>query len=1059
MNAVRAPERRQLTVMLCDLVGWTALSQRVDAEELTEVVQAYRKRCTELIASHGGVVAQYVGDAVLAYFGYPRAHEDDAERAMRAALAIVGAKSGSSEDVRSEVHIGIATGMVVVGDLTTDSAVTQAGGKNLSGETISAVGSALNLASRLQGLAEAGMIVASDQTRRLAGAMFEYRDLGSHTLKGFDTPVQAWQVVGEASVRSRFRALRAPQMTPLVDRCTELETLKGVWADVQAGHGRAVLLSGEPGVGKSRFTEVLARHVVDRRCQRLWYYCSPHLQSSPLVPLVRQLAVDAGLAETDDDATKLEKLARSLPKGIDNASEVVALLADLLSIDYESKYPALQMSPQRKKQRLFQGLTQVLEALAKRRPVMLVVEDLHWIDPSSDELIGVLIDRLKDIPLLVVLTARPEFEPPWQDSAHILQVPLNPLERNDSIAMIELLCRERQIPTETISRIADQTDGLPLFIEDLTRDMFEVEDLRGAGVEAASRAGPLAFSIPTTLSDSLMARLDRLGSAKRIAQIGASIGRDFSHELLAMVADVPEEELKEQLHRLVETGLLLRLRTGSVRGYRFKHALIRDAAYSSLLKKEQVALHARIADTLAKEFPDLCEAQPEVLAQHFEGAKNVGEAVHYLIRAASLSAKRSGFVEAIRQLEHGLALLEALPADLARTQLQLQVYLALGAINAEHRGFSAAACGAAYTKALELCRELGDTPDLFTVLSGVGSFEITRANFARCRALAEECLSRAVQQSSKPPLVMGHRLLGGTLFLMGEFVDAQKHLNEAISIYDQDQSLCRSTQAVYVQDHKSTGLCYLALTLTLMGHLKDGLRAAEDSVAHSRALGYPHSINFSLCYLAAALHFRRDARAAFACATESLELAREQGFATWIGTSLMIRGASWVSDGASEAGMKEIAAGRQAHAGMEATAYQPFGISLLVEGLLAVNKVDDALAALEQGIAIGERIGERFYLAELLRQKGEVLARCNRKSEAEEALYAAIELSRKQSARLLELRSATSLCRLLTGPCRVQALDEVLLPVYDWFQDGAECRDLVDAAIVLGKVKSSEVER
>jgi class 3 adenylate cyclase/tetratricopeptide (TPR) repeat protein len=1048
MSTAHQPERRQLTVMLCDLVGWTALSTRIDAEELSEVVQTYRTRCTDIITRHGGSVAQYVGDAVLAYFGYPRAHEDDAERALRAALAIIaGGVASSSGETR--VHIGIATGMVVVGNLSGDAARLSMGVAELSGDPVSAVGSALNLAARLQGLADPGMAVVSDQTRRLAGAMFDYADMGSHQLKGFEAPVQAWRLVGEAKSRSRFQALRASALTPLVDRRSELEELQQAWESVQAGQGRAVLLSAEPGVGKSRLAEVVSREIVDRRCLRLWYHCSPHLQSSPFAPLVHHLGLAAGFAETDDDAAKLRKLVDIIPKRIEDTAQVVPLLADLLSIDCGGAYPPLQMSAQRKKQRLFQALAHVLQTIASRRAVLLVIEDLHWIDPSSDELIGLLVERLSTLPLLAILTARPEFEAHWQDSGQLVAMRLRPLERSDSIAMIELLRGARAMSEATVSHIADQTDGLPLFIEDLTRDVLELQDLH-AGKSAAAQTGRLTFAIPTTLSDSLMARLDRLGTAKRVAQIGATVGREFSYELLARVADLPEEELKEQLYRLVEGGLLIRPGSTHVLGYRFKHALVRDAAYSSLLKKDQVALHARIAKTLADAFPEIEEVQPELLAYHFEAARDIDNALDYLIKAAELSAKRSGFVEAITLLERALGLLETQARSQARLQREIQVHLALGAINAEYRGFSAGDSGAAYSKALELCRELGNPPQIFTALSGLGSFEITRSGFERCRALADECLSRASQQQTRPPFVMGHRLLGGTLFLTGRLAGACEPLEQAISLYEQDQSLYRQAQGLYVQDHKSTALCYLGLTLTILGHLERGLQAAESGLIHSLALGVPHTVNFSLCYLAAVHHIRRDPQEAFRRATESLELARQQGFATWVGISQVIRGEALVGNGDVQAGLAELAGGMKAHSGMEATTYQPFGISLFVRGLVAANRLEEALGALTQAIAISEKTGERFYLAELLRLKGDVLAKIGRGAEAEDALRAAVELARQQGARLFELRSTASLAGLVDASRRQAVLREMLEPVYREFEESVVTRDLVEARALLG---------
>ncbi len=1037
MSSSRPAERRQLTVMLCDLVAWTALSLQLDPEELAEVIEVYRKRCRDVISSYGGTVAQYVGDGVLAYFGYPRAHEDDAERAIRAAIGIAGTPRWAHETANLSVHVGIATGVVVVGNLP--------GGR----EEISAIGSALNLAARLQGLAGPGMVVVSEQTRRLSRGLFEYRDLGRHDLKGFNIVVPAWAVLGERRVRSRFHALRASAaLTPLVDRSSECDELRNLWESARGGHGRVLLLAAEPGVGKSRLAEVVARRIVDRRSLRLWYYCSPNLQSTPLAPLVSQLALAAGFTDRDDDDTKLSKLVALVPTE-QREIDWIPLLANLLSLKYESRYPLLNVSPQRQKHRLFEVLMRLLEALASRRPVLLIVEDLHWIDPSSDELIGLLIDRVKELPVLAILTARPEFQSHWDDRPHVLKMPLTPLDRRDSIVMVELLCRGRSMPATTISQIAEKTDGLPLFIEDVTRDVLEAADLKETERGSATGYGDSPLPIPATLNDSLMSRLDRLGSAKDVAQIGAVIGREFSYDLLAKVADMPEEHLREEIYRLVDAGLLVSSRSTAVLSYGFKHALVRDAAYSSLLRKEQVALHARIARVLVESFPEISESRPDVLAHHYRAANDIVNSVKMLVKAAKLSALRSGFVEAIQQLESALTILAEQPKSRERMRLELRVHCALGGINAEYRGFSSAECGSTYTTALELCRELGDTPEIFSVLSGVGSFEITRARFAKCRALAEECLARAAAQQTRPPHIMGHLLLGGTLFLTGELAPARDHLDRALRLYEQEQLSQRGKQVLYVQDQRTTGLCYLALTLTIMGYVDSGLRAAENALAHSQSLGGPHTINYSLCYLAAVHHIRGAPRAALESATQSLKVAREQGFATWIGISQMIRGASLVRNGHGEEGLAEIIHGMEAHTDMEAKAYQPYGLSLFAEGLIAAGRLDEALEALARALAIAERTGERFYAPELLRLQAHALAGKHDVAEAERCLRGAIELSTRQEARLFALRSAASLCGVVDSSRRPALVRDVLEPVYGWFTEGDAAPDLHDARELL----------
>ena len=986
MTSSRGPERRQLTVMFCDIVESIPLSLRLDPEELAEVIQAYRQHCAGIIKQHDGVVARLIGDGILAYFGYPRAHENDAERAIRAALGIAGTTWSTVTTADLKVHIGIATGVVVVGDLPD------------GGEPLAVIGTAPNLAARLEGLAGPGEIVVSEQTHRLTGRLFDYHDLGRRDLKGFDEPIPAWRVIGERKVGSRFHALRASTRTPLVNRVAELDELRQLWEATKNGAGQAVLIVSEPGVGKSRLTEVLAERIVDPNCLRVWYHCSPNLQSSPLAPVIRQFAIAAGFAEHDDDATRLRKLEALIPKLAMDAPGIVALLANLLSVRIGGEYAQVDMSPQRQKRRLFQILMQSLEAFAASGPFLLVVEDLHWIDPTSDELIGVLIDRLSTLPILVVLTARPEFQSHWEDKDRLRQMSLKPLDRPDTITMIESICGDEKLPASAVAQIAERTDGLPLFIEDLTHDVLE-------GSSGA---------IPTTLNDSLMSRLDRLGSAKVVAETAAVIGREFSHELLIKIADLPEEQVRDELRRLVDAGLLVSGRSTAVLSYAFRHALVRDAAYANLLKKRQVALHGRIARVLIGDFPELAEAQPEVVAYHLQAANELDDAVDFLVRAAKVSARRSGFVEALAHLDRALAILGKQAKSVARMRRELNVHRTLGGIYAEYRGFSSEECGRAYTTALALCRELGDTPEIFAVLSGLGSFEITRAGFDQCRALAEECLARAAAQASKPPFIMGHLLLGGTLFLQGELANARKHLEEALLLYDADQAPRRGKQVLYVQDQKSTGLCYLALTLTIMGDVAPGVRAGETGLAHSRSLGGLHTINFSLCYLAAVLYISGDSQAALRCATESLASAREQGFATWIGISQVVRGASLVKNGHVDQGLAELDRGMSAHAGMQATAYQPFAMALWAEGLIAAGRHDEALDALSRALEISETKGERFYAAELWRLKGEALAKRGDVEGAQRCLHEAIEIARRQQARLFELRSAQAARELQT---------------------------------------------
>lgn len=1045
MSPVRSLERRQITVVFCDVVGWSSLAQQVDPEELADVILAYRRRCAAVVARHGGMVAQYVGDGVLAYFGYPDAHEDDAERAIRAALDITRKDAETLPLV--EVRIGIATGGVVIGDLLEDQSLSTAGERFEQRATISALGEPPNLAARLQSLGEPGAIIVSEQTRRLCRGVFEYQDLGRHELKGFSEPVPVWRVLRESQAQSRFHALRAADLTPLVNRRDELEAIARLWQTARAGHGSTLLVSGEPGIGKSRLADEVASRLVDDESLRLRYSCSSYLQSSPLAPVIRQLPRAAGFLENDNDAAKLEKLERLTATAALDPSEAVPLLATLLSIPYESVHPPLNLSAQRQRQRLLEVLVDLLKDSASRGPVLLVVEDLHWVDPSTDELLRMVVEATTHLPVLTIITARPEYPAHWRDQAHVPEMRLLTLDRDDSLTMIDWLCRGHTMPEGAMTAIADRADGLPLFIEDLTKDILEMAELQ-------QRADPVAtpgrrVDIPDTLKDALMSRLDRLGAAKDVAQIGAVIGREFSHTLLSRVVDRSEEQLNQQIQRLVSSGLVARRGPGAGTSYEFKHALVRDAAYASLLKKETLALHARIAKVLVEHFPETVDAQPEILAHHLQSAGEIDRAIALWISAAKLSARKSGYVEAIAQLEGALRLCASQAASTDRLRLELRIHLALGGIYAEHRAFSSAECGRAYTRALELCRELGDAPQIFAALSGVGSFEITRGNLPRSRALAEECLRLASKQTARPPFIMGHLLLGGTLFLGGRFTTARSHLEEAIRLYEEDRSSRKGKQVLYVQDQKATGMCYLGLGLTIMGHLDAGLSAAREGVRHARALGAMHALNFSLCYLAGVHHFRRDAHEALECANESLKLSRELGFATWRGSSQMVRGTALMQLGAVDEGFADVEAGVNAHSDIDAISYRTFSVAVRVRGLLTIGRVDEALEAVEEGLSIAAQRDERFYLVELLRLKGEALGMKGRELEAERWLREAITVGGQQEAKLFELRSAVSLCRALRDDTRQIAVRDLLWPVCGWFAPDVIAPDLADARDLL----------
>jgi class 3 adenylate cyclase len=678
-----AAERRQLTVMFCDLVGSTELSSRLDPEDLREVIAAYHRAVAEVITGFDGFVSRYMGDGLLVYFGYPQAHEDDAERAVRAGLAaIVAVRRLDVKSVKLRARVGIATGLVVVGDLVGEG----------SAQEQSVVGETPNLAARLQTLAEPDTVVIAGGTRRLVGDLFEYGDLGPLEVKGILAPVMACQVLRPSLVESRFKALRGSALTPLVGREEEIDLLLRRWAGAKAGDGQVVLISGEPGIGKSRVTEELEGRLHAEPHIRLRYFCSPYYEGSALYPFADQLGRAAGFLPDDPPTARLEKL-KALFLCAKLAEEDVALLADLLSLPASGRHALPNLSPQRKKERTLQALIRQLEGLARQQPVLMVFEDVHWIDPTSRELLDVTIERVRNLPVLLIVTFRPEFQPVWAGQPQVTMLTLDRLDRRDRTVLVEQIAGGTALPDEVVDQIIDRTDGVPLFIEELTKNVLE--------------SGVPLVGIPTSLHDSLMARLDRLASVRRVAQIGAAIGRDFSYALLRAVSRLPEDELQSALNRLVASELVFQRGTLPEAVYSFKHALVQDAAHGSLLRSSRQQLHAQIADALATHFPELMDSQPELFAQHYAEAGLIETSVAYWDKAGRRSAARSAVAEAATQFQKALDQLALLPDNRERQRHELELRSNLGATLLVVKGFAAPEAGHAYARARELWEQMG----------------------------------------------------------------------------------------------------------------------------------------------------------------------------------------------------------------------------------------------------------------------------------------------------------------------------------------------------------------
>ena len=750
-------ERRQVTVMFSDLVGSTALSARMDPEDLREVISAYQKCVAETVQRFGGFVAKYMGDGVLVYFGYPQAHEDDAERAVRAGLELVAAVSDLKSHAPLQTRVGIATGLVVVGDLI---------GSGASQEQ-AIVGETPNLAARLQSIAEPNSVVIADSTRRLVGNLFELQDLEAQPLKGIVGPVRAWVVLRPSFVESRFEAFHASGLTDLVGREEELEILLRRWSKAQRGEGQVVLLSGEPGIGKSRLTAALLEAIAPEPHTRLRHFCSPQHTDSALYPTISRIERAAGFMRDDTPQARLDKLAALLAQSSTSADDA-ALLAAMLSLPNDGRYPALELTPQQRRQRTFEALVSQIATLSRQNPVLMIFEDAHWSDPTSLELFSRIVDRIQTLRVLLVVTFRPEFNAPWIGQPHVSAITLSRLTRRELDTMIDRIVGNKLLPATIRQDIVERTDGIPLFVEEMTRAVLEAGSEGAAGHTAAAIPAP-ALAVPASLHASLMARLDRLGAAKEVAQIGAAIGREFSHELLSAVVPKTATALNSALERLIAAGLLFRQGMPPQATYLFKHALVQDAAYGTLLREPRRALHARIAEALESQFAEIAESQPELLARHYTEAGLIERSTRLWAKAGQRSLERSALVEAVEQFTRALAQMATLPGtpELRREQINLQVALITPLVHV--KGYSAPQTKAAVEQArvlLEQADALGEAPDdplqLFAVLYGFFVANVMAFNGDVPRDIAAHTLELAEKQSASFPRVLGHNNFGGS---------------------------------------------------------------------------------------------------------------------------------------------------------------------------------------------------------------------------------------------------------------------------------------------------------
>jgi class 3 adenylate cyclase/predicted ATPase len=1035
-------ERRQLTVMFCDLVGSTALSARLDPEDLREIIAAYHRAVAEIVAGFDGFVAKYMGDGVLIYFGYPRAHEDDAERAVRAGLGTIDAVGRL--DVKSTkllARIGIATGLVVVGDLIGEG----------SSQEQSVVGETPNLAARLQALAEPDTVVIAAGTRRLVGDLFEVRDLGTTEVKGIAGPVPAWQALRPSVVARRFEALHATALTPLVGRDEEIDLLLRRWARAKAGDGQVVVISGEAGIGKSRLTAALLERLRDEPHTRLRSFCSAYHRDSTLYPFIAQLERAAEFEREDSPEAKLDKLEILLAQSGEIGAETAGLFADLLGLAGEGRYPPLPQAPQQKREMTLAALLGQLEALAQRQPVLMVFEDAHWADPTSLELLDRAIERAARLPVLLVITFRPEFQAPWVGQAHVSALSLNRLAQRETSALVSGITAGKPLPPEILDRIIERTDGIPLFVEELTKNLLESGLLREE-IDSYALTGPLApLAIPSSLQDSLMARLDRLAPVKEVAQIGAALGREFSYELLAAAARRTDTQLRDALDQLTEAGLVFRRGTPPRATFMFKHALVQDAAYGSLLRSQRQGLHAHIGKVLEDRFPETSETQPEILAHHFTQAGLSDVAVEYWRKAGERALQRSANAEASAHLTNAIGLIASLPAGSDRDRRELTLQMALGSATRAIKGHAATETLRVYSRARELLDDSIPVKEQMAVLYGLWSVDVVRAESVHAGEVAEQSLAIAERQNDPEALAFANRMMGWSSWVLGDFSRAKPPLERVIPLYE--PGAANVTDLRYSQDHAVWSLSSLALALWPLGYPEQAAAAAVKSLSWADGIQHTMTTGFAL-WTGSTLNsfFGSDELQNGMHSERALAYCVEHDVNAYIPFSQFYHGWTLVQRGEHRQGLDLMQAGMLGAEKISMSLMRPTHLGLLACAHASTGDIGLGLRLLEQAIETVEATDERISDAELHRLRGELLMQAGRNDEAVAEFTQSIEVARRQQAKMWELRAATSLARLWGEESRRNEAQELLALIYGWFTEGFDSADLKEAKALLDEL-------
>lgn len=1033
-------ERRQVTVMFSDMVGSTALSARMDPEDLRDVISAYQNCVAEIVPRFGGFVAKYMGDGVLVYFGYPEAHEDDAERAARAGLELIAGVAGLETGIPLQARVGIATGLVVVGDLIGSGEAQERG----------IVGETPNLAARLQGVAEPNMVVISQSTRKLLGSLFVLEDLGAKDIKGIARPVPAWAVLRAGTTQSRFEALHSAA-TSLVGREKEIEVLKRRWQSATASKGHAVLLAAEAGIGKSRLVAALTEMLQSEPHATFQYFCSPHRQDSALFPVIARLERAAGFDHSDTSEAKFDKLEAHVMQS-SKLAEDVALFAELLSLPLCGRYAPIKYSPQRKKEKTLDAVLRHLTGAAERQPVLLTFEDIHWIDPTSHELLNLVIQRIERLPILAIVTFRPEFRSPWAGQSQVTTLTLAPLARKDSATLVRQIERDKmQLPDDLVEEIVARSDGVPLFLEEVTRAVVEAaadsDALRAkAGVSIAEKLG---HAVPTTLHASLIARLDRIGSiAKEIAQVGAAIGREFSYEFLAATSQRSPSQLKESLDRLVEAGLVFQRGMLPQATFLFKHALVQDAAYSTLLRGARRNLHARIADALLA-VSQTESVAPEIVALHMQSAERPAEAIVYWHKAGEQSVRHANNREAVAHFQRALSLLEAQPQTSERWRTELAILSQLGPALMSVHGWAAVEVGEVVERAADVGRRLESSQELVLSIANLWIFHYANGRLDAAEKISDDLLRIARELNSPEVLLQAHHTAWPVRWGRGALTDAVEHIDAGLALYDEER---HAHHRFHYLGH-DPAVCGLAIASQLHSAIGHPTRASEmrnRALTLARRLKHEPTLAHGLWFVIESQMTSRDFAGVAAGSSELVKLAEQYGLPLPLAMGLVYRG--WAL-ACLERGVEGLELAEQGVTLLERSGMRIFlsrGYSAIADIYLMLGRYDDGLRQIEKALRIASDIGESFYLPRLFQIRAELMQAFGKADDAVEAsLRRSLELANVQGAKMFELRAAIGLVRLWRRHGKRDEGVELLRSICNCLTEGHDTRDFKEAKVLL----------